>query len=181
MAKEYHFNYDAFYEDPEGFQFDEEDIGYLNVRELESYEQKVPMTASEKRALRKWVAQGHSVRESPVSKYICIPDSGRYDFLDVYRMDHEISAAIRGKSRAEKEAYIKEYTGYQDPTPEELERMDAVKNTPVYVQRKYEKLCRQVFQLWDFLAEEGLWNDAKEYLEEHKDDDIPIEFSFILD
>jgi hypothetical protein len=103
------------------------------------------------------------------------------DFLDVYRADHEIAAAIRGMTRAEKTAYIKEYTGYVDPTPEELERMDAIRNTPAYVQKKYEKLVRQVFLLWDFLAEEGLWHEAKEYLEDHKDDEIPIDFSFVLE
>ena len=181
MDKEYYFNYRAFYEDPEGYQFTDDDIRYFDARELEEYEQTVPMTAPEKRALRKWVSQGHGVRECPPSKYICMPNSGRFDFLDVYRMDHEIAAAIRGKTRAEKEAYIKEYTGYLDPTPEELERMEAVKNTPVYVQRKYEKLFRRIFLLWDFLAEEGLWSEAKEYLEEHQDDEMPIEFSFILD
>jgi hypothetical protein len=36
------------------------------------------------------------------------------DFLDVYRADHEIAAAIRGITRVEKTAYIKEYTGYVD-------------------------------------------------------------------
>lgn len=69
------------------------------------------MTPAEKRALRKWVASGHSAAESPGSKYIC--DIGM-DFLDVYRADHEIAAAIRGMTRAEKTAYIKEYTGYVD-------------------------------------------------------------------
>ena len=70
------------------------------------------MTPAEKRALRKWVASGHSAAESPGSKYIC--DIGM-DFLDVYRADHEIAAAIRGMTRAEKTAYIKEYTGYGSP------------------------------------------------------------------
>ena len=49
------------------------------------------------------------------------------------------------------------------------------------MQKKYEKLVRQVFLLWDFLAEEGLWHEAKEYLEDHKDDEIPIDFSFVLE
>ena len=33
----------------------------------------------------------------------------------------------------------------------------------------------------DYLAEEGLYAEAKEYLEEHMDEDIPLPFSFILD
>ena len=68
-----------------------------------------------------------------------------------------------------------------DPTPEERERMDAVNNTPAYVSSRYEKMARQLFVLWDYLAEEGLYSEAKEYLAEHMDDDVPLPFSFILD
>lgn len=123
MARNYDADDNAFYSEPEHYQLSEEDIQALNVSALEDYELRVPMTPAEKRALRKWVASGHSVGESPGSKYIC--DLGM-DFLDVYRADHEIAAAIRGKTKAEKIAYIKEYTGFVDPTPEERERMDAV-------------------------------------------------------
>ena len=178
MARRYDFNYEAFPAGPGHCRYTEEELRDIRARELDDYESRVPMTPAEKRALRKWVASGHSAAESPGSKYIC--DIGT-DFLDVYRADHEIAAAIRGMTRAEKTAYIKEYTGYVDPTPEELERMDAIRNTPAYVQKKYEKLVRQVFLLWDFLAEEGLWHEAKEYLEDHKDDEIPIDFSFVLE
>lgn len=178
MARNYDADDNAFYSEPEHYQLSEEDIQALNVSALEDYELRVPMTPAEKRALRKWVASGHSVGESPGSKYIC--DLGM-DFLDVYRADHEIAAAIRGKTKAEKIAYIKEYTGFVDPTPEERERMAAVRNTPVYVQKKYEKLSRKLFLLWEFLAAEGLCQEAREYLEDHKDDEMPIDFSFILE
>ena len=178
MARNYDVDDDALYADPEHYRFSGKEIRSLNVRALEEYELRVPMTPAEKRALRKWVASGHSVGESPGSKYIC--DIGM-DFLDVYRADHEIAAAIRGKTKAEKIAYIKEYTGYVDPTPEELERMDAIRNTPVYVQKKYEKLSRKLFLLWEFLAVEGLCQEAREYLEEHKDEEMPMDFSFILE
>ena len=178
MARNYDIDEDAFYADPENYQFSEDEIRSLNARALEDYELRVPMTPAEKRALRKWVASGHSVSESPGSKYIC--DLGM-DFLDVCRADHEIAAAIRGKTKAEKIAYIKEYTGYVDPTPEELERMDAIRNTPVYVQKKYETLSRKLFLLWEFLATEGLCQEAREYLEDHKDEEMPMDFSFILE
>ena len=178
MARNYDIDEDAFYADPENYQFSEDEIRSLNARALEDYELRVPMNPAEKRALRKWVASGHSVSESPGSKYIC--DLGM-DFLDVYRADHEIAAAIRGKTKAEKIAYIKEYTGYVDPTMEELERMDAIRNTPVYVQKKYETLSRKLFLLWEFLATEGLCQEAREYLEDHKDEEMPMDFSFILE
>jgi len=162
----------------ERYDVSEEDIAYFNRLDLDEYERKHSMTPAEKRAVRKWVASGHSVYESPGSRYVC--DLGM-DFLSVWRTDHEIAAAIRGKTKEEAAAFIKEYCGYTDPTPEELARMDALRNTPVYVQRKYEKLCRQIFLLWDYLAEEGLLSDAKEYLDSHRDDEPPLDFSFILD
>ena len=147
--------------------------------EQEEYIRRTLMTAAEKKALRKWIASGHSVHESPGSKYICDLDM---DFLDVYRADHEIAKAIRGKTEEERIAFIKEYTGYTDPTPEELARMDAIKHTPVYVQRRYEALYRQISLLWDYIAEEGLLAEAKEYLQDHDGDTgFPMEFSFILE
>ena len=78
MARNYDIDEDAFYADPENYQFSEDEIRSLNARALEDYELRVPMTPAEKRALRKWVASGHSVSESPGSKYIC--DLGM-DFL----------------------------------------------------------------------------------------------------
>lgn len=36
-------------------------------------------------------------------------------------------------------------------------------------------LYRQNFYLWMFISREGLWNEAKEFLEENMDDPIPFE------
>ncbi len=177
MARSYIYDLDASHDAQERYQLTEAEIRELHARELEEFEDKTPMTAYEKRALRKWVASGHSLRESPGSKYVF--DIGM-DFLDVYRTDHEIAAAIHGKTPAEKEAYIREYTGYTEPSPTERERFEAVKATPVYVQKKYEKLFRKMLLLEDYLTKKGLWSDAKKYLEDHADDEIPTDFSFIL-
>lgn len=178
MAESYIYDIDARNAAQEGYQLTEAELRELNARELEQFEQKVPMTASEKKALRKWVALGHSLRESPGSRYVI--DIGM-DFLDVYRTDHEIAAAVRGKTPAEKEAYIKEYIGYTEPSPVERERFEAIEATPAYVQKKYEKLYRQMLLLEDYLDEKGLWSDAQKYLENHTEDEIPTDFSFILE
>lgn len=173
----YSFDWDAFIADPEHYEYTNDDIAYLNAMELEKFEQRTLMTPAEKRALRKWVMSGHSIWENPGSQYFC--DLG-LSFLEVYRADHEIKAAIRGKTPAEKEAYIKEFIGYEDPTPEELERIEAVQQTPTYVSTRYEKISHQLNLLWSYLAERGLYNEARTYLEEHIDDEPPLPFSFIL-
>ena len=64
--------------------------------------------------LRKWVISGHSPRENPGSRYICLSGSEPYDFLDVYRMDREIRRDTKGMSAEQKEAYLKAYTGWTD-------------------------------------------------------------------
>lgn len=110
----YCFDYEAFAADPEAYAFTPDDIAYLNAMELGRYEREVPMSCYEKRLLRKWVASGHSPSENAGSKYICLTGSEAYDFLDVYRMDREIHRDVKGMSKSEQEAYLKEYTGWRD-------------------------------------------------------------------
>lgn len=111
---DYCFDYAAFEADPEGYIFTPDDIAYYNAMELDRYEKEVPMSPYEKRLLRKWVMSGHSPRENPGSRYICLTGSEPYDFLDVYRMDRDIRRDIKGMTDAEQEAYLKEYTGWRD-------------------------------------------------------------------
>lgn len=170
---EYSYKY---YDDDHSFT--EEEIQLLNKRELEEYEEKYPMTPAEKRALRKWVASGHSVYEHPGSRYICL--YGAYpprDFLDVYRMDREIKQDLKGKSRAERERYLKEYTGYVDP-PEESPESIALKQLPEMIKNRIRKLEREAFYLSMFVAQEGLWAESEKFLNENMDNPIPFELEW---
>lgn len=117
--EDYCFDYEAFEADPEGYQFTAQDHAYLNAMELERYEREVPMSSYEKRLLRSWVISGHNPRENAGSKYICLTGSEPYDFLDVYRMDREIRRDMKGMSKAQQEAYLKEYTGWHDEAADE--------------------------------------------------------------
>ena len=40
-------------------------------------------------------------------------------------------------------------------------------------------LYRQLAILWDFIAESGLWGDAKDYMENQMDEEPPIPVSFL--
>jgi len=112
--KGYCFDYKAFDADPEAYVFTPDDIAYLNAMELARYEREVPMSRYEKGLLRKWVASGHSPQENAGSKYICLTGCEPYDFLDVYRMDREIRRDMKGMNKSEREAYLREYTGWTD-------------------------------------------------------------------
>ncbi len=115
---DYHFDSEAFFADPEGYVFTPDDIAYFNAMELERYEREVSMTRYEKKLLRKWVMAGHSPREIPPSRYLCLTGYESYDFLDVYRMDKEIRRAMKGMSKDEQKAYLMEYMGWTDEEPD---------------------------------------------------------------
>ena len=165
MDNNYAFDYAAFYADPEGYEFTEEDNRYFNTMELERYEQTVPMTPAEKRALRKWVAAGNSVSENPGSRYVC--SGGCYppmDFLAVYRLDKELDKALKGKSKTEKEHYLKDYFGYESPE-EKLKQAED----------QFRKLQRESYYLWMFISSQELWEEAHEFLEDNMDEPMLFE------
>ena len=157
---DYVFPWDKFESDPEGYRFTREDIAYTNAMQLEEYEFKTPMTPYEKRALRRWVAAGHSVRETPPSRYPCAyPSYPPPDFLEVYRTDKELDAATKGMSKAQKLAYLQEYTGLQAETQEERQQREENellhKQTPEAAREKIRMLQRQLCYTWMYLAQEG--------------------------
>lgn len=168
------FNWEAFEADPERYVFTKDDIAYSNAMELEKYEQETPMTPYEKRALRRWVASGHSVMEAPPSRYACIhccypPPS----FLDVYREDKQLDAATRGMTKSEKASYLKEYVGFPEESAEERAQREANQHlheqTPEAAREVIRTLQRKIFYLSTFLAEQGLSSEAEDYLSDHMD------------
>ena len=171
---DYCFNWEAFEADPERYVFTKDDIAYSNAMELEKYEQETPMTPYEKRALRRWVASGHSVMETPPSRYACIhccypPPS----FLDVYREDKHLDAAARGMTKSEKASYLKEYVGFPEESAEERAQREANQHlheqTPEAAREVIRTLQRKIFYLSTFLAEQGLSSEAEDYLSDHMD------------
>ena len=150
--KDYWFDYETFEKDPEGYQFTKDDIMYLNLQELEKYEQ-------------------------PGSKYV--PDPYGQDFLSIYRMDKEIGRAIRGMTDTEKERYLKDYIGYTDDEPDRILEEKALKcafeKTPDKIRNLFRRKNRELFYIWMFLSAEGLQEEAEKYLAEKVGIPIPFE------
>ena len=178
--EDYCFDWEAFNADPEHYVFTKEDIAYYNAMELEKYENTTPMTPGEKRVLRKWVKSGHSVMETPPSRYACVhcfyPPP---DFLDVYRTDKELDAETKGMSEAEVLEYLQEYTGRFAETEEERDRRLSKErlreNTPEEVHEKIRLLQRKLGHIWHFILEADLREQAMDYVEKHMDEPIPFE------
>lgn len=143
--------------------------------EYAEYIAVTPMTAYERRLLRKWVSDGHSINESPGSKYL--PD--RYppaDFLETYREDREISRAVEGMTAEEKEAYLKSYIGWEEPTPEELAYIEVKEKGSDHLKCYIKNLQREMRHMWEFIWQEGLGTEAREFIDEHSDEDDPFEW-----
>lgn len=157
-----------------------EDIAYINAMELAEYELKTPMTPYEKRALRRWVAAGHSVRETPLSRYPCAyPSQPAPDFLDVYRTDRELDAATKGMSAEQKLIYLQEYTSCPAATQAERQQLKEDKllhkQMPKAAHKKIRMLQRQLYYIWIFLSQEGLYEDADAFVKDHMDEPTPFE------
>lgn len=145
--------------------------------ELEKYELETPMTPYEKRALRRWVASGHSVMEPPPSKYGCIYSSYPVpDFLEVYRTDKELDAATKGMSEEQRTAYLKEYIGHTDDENGEQKTNEPLHSQPLEeAEEKIRMLQRQLHYLWMYVAQEGDWEEADRFVKEHMEEPVPFE------
>lgn len=175
-----YYDREAFNEDPDHYVFTKDDVEYFNAMELQDYENKVPMTPDEKRALRNWVKDGHSVNEMPPSKYPCV--HCRYpapDFLEVYRTDRKLDAATKGMSDDEVMAYIADLYGFHVESEEEKkarsEKDRLHEQTPQEIREKIRILQRKLSYTWLYIMEEGLYDEANEYVKAHMDEPLPFE------
>lgn len=81
--------------------------------EYKQYIKDTPMTRYERRLLRKWVSEGHSVYQDPGSKFLCDPYPPR-SFLEAYREDRRIAEDLRSLPDELRIEYLKDYMGYED-------------------------------------------------------------------
>ncbi len=94
--------------------------------ELKEYLKDTKMTPKERKALREWVAAGHSVHENNAMA-VC---EGGYpiDFLDIYREEEELRQVTKDMSSEDARKYMMDYYGYSDDpinhAPESLDDID---------------------------------------------------------
>lgn len=140
----------------------------LHEQEYKEYIHTVPLSRYEQHLLRKWVAEGHSVYESAGSRYL--PDFyPPRTFIDCYREDRAIEKELRGKSSKEREQYLKSYTGWDNFTrKEQFLNKEAVKES-------LRQKNREIFYLWEFIQNEGLWEEAMEFIDENINEPVPFE------
>lgn len=148
----------------------------LRWSEFMKYTSENAVSRYERKLLRDWVRSGHSVYDTVESRYLPGPAYPPMDFIDAYRLDRELTKNMQGMTKAEKTAYLKAFMSYEDPAPEEIAMADAKKKTPKIIEERVRRLERELFYLWCFVSREGLEEDAREYVDERKDDAIPFEW-----
>lgn len=153
------------------------EVQELFWKEYEEYIAVTPMTCCERKLLREWVSSCHSVYHDPGSKYL--PDRCyEIPFLDAYRKDRQIEEETRGMSAEERYEYIdKVYLGWDRPSPEDLRLQVAEQTTPQLIREQIKLLKRDMIHLWEFICQEGLADDAREYVEEHRSEEAIFEWS----
>ena len=143
--------------------------------EYQDYIARKPMTAYERRLVRNRVKEGNSVYGCTQSRYYG-ESAYPMEFLEVYRTDRAIDKELQGKTPQEQGAYLKDLLGYQEESAEEKELREAKAGTPEPVNTHICKLERKLFHIWAFIMEEGLYSEALEYVNEHKDEETPFEW-----
>lgn len=144
--------------------------------EFREYTEEYRLSDHERRLLRDWVRSGHSVYETVESMYLPGPSYPPMDFIDAYRLDRSIRDDMRGMTKAEKDAYLKSCMGWEEPSPEQISLDEAKRNTPKLVEDRVRRLERELFNLWSFVWQEGLGAEAREFVDERKEDEIPFEW-----
>lgn len=140
----------------------------LLQEEYADYIQKTVTTLQERKVLKAWISQGHSIYESGGSRYVCDPYPP-LDYLETYRMDKRIEQELEGKTPEEQEKYLREYMGYDAPDQEE-----PPSETPA---ERIHCLEHDLFYLWEYIASVGLDKEAEMYLESCKEYPIPFEYN----
>lgn len=141
--------------------------------QLREYEDRIPMNAYEKRALRKWVAQGHSVHEAPPTRYALA--SQETDFLDAYRLEKYLEGEVRGMSREQKKRYLWDFYGFHEESALEKKKREDDASTPPAVREELRRCRREIFHLGEFLYSRGLYEEAQAYVVEKAAEEIPFE------
>lgn len=148
----------------------------LRWEQFREYTEENSMSRYERRLLRDWVRSGHSVYETVESRYLPGPAYPPMDFLDAYRLDRGLREDMRGMTDDEKTAYLKAFMGYDEPLPEQAALAEVKSHTPKSADDHIRHLERELHNLWCFVWQEGLGDEAREFVAERKNDAIPFEW-----
>lgn len=96
----------------------------------------------------------------------------KHEFTDE---DREIEKAIRGMTEDERYEYIhREYPG-RDRTPAGGAGTGREERGPENIAKCLKQLARETYYLWSFIWQEGLKEEAQEFIKDHKDEETPFE------
>lgn len=142
--------------------------------EFREYTARNSLTGYERRILWDWIRSSHGVYNTAGHGYLPRP-TGPHP-IDAHGLDWELPEDMEGIARDEKDAYLKPYTVYGDPAPERAAINNAGRTPLDLTGTRNRCLGRELFHLWEFVWQEGLGNEAREFVDERKSDEIPFEW-----
>lgn len=137
----------------------------------EKYLKETPMSPKERRALKRWLREGHCAFEPCDSPYLPGPAYPPYDFLDCYRLNEIVERETAGMDDEAKTGYLRGMWGL-NKKPETSEKPAKAIDD---VHTKTRRLGKYLMLLRDYLMQEALWDEAKEYIAEHEDEEFWLE------
>lgn len=150
-----------------------------NIRweEYAEYIDKNKLTPYERRLLRSWVRDGHSVNETVESRYLPGPAYPPMDFITAYRRDRELREDMKGMPRAEKKAYLSKAIGNQKHLNGYDTREQKLRRATEHIHNlEHEMFC--IYDYLDQLGDQWMLDEIDEYVRTHRDNvRLPIEWS----
>lgn len=136
-------------------------------QEQKEYEKTIPMTESERLALREWVSSGMSVHEN--GSMACYEGGYPVDFLDVYREEEKIRTVLASMSYEAGSQYLLKEYGIDRDSHEELEL------TYEELRKKAQEQYKVTMLYSMFLFSHGLLEEADDYVRAHMEDEFPFD------
>ena len=140
--------------------------------EYRKYIHSNKLTDYERRLLRRWVKDGHSVNEHVESRYLPMESDPSMDFIDAYRHDRMLKRELAGMTPTAKDAYMRNFFGSEYTAPIVNE---SVEDRLVRANSEIRTLERNLFLLNMFLMESEMKEAADNYVDVHSDDVLPFE------
>lgn len=144
--------------------------------EFREYTARNSLSGYERRILWDWIRSCHGVHNTAGPGYPPRPACPQMDPSDARGLDWELTEDMKEIARDERNAYLKPYIGYGNHSPEQAAMNSSRRTTPDLTGSRTRRLERELFHLWEFIWQEGLGSEAREFVDERRSDETPFEW-----
>ncbi|MDO4805404.1 MAG: hypothetical protein Q4A32_11370 [Lachnospiraceae bacterium] len=144
--------------------------------ELQEYTVRNRLTGYERRILWDWIRSGHGVYNTAGPGYLSRPAWSQTNPTDAHGPDWVLTEDGKGIARDVKDPYREPYCVHGDSSPEQDTMNNVRRTSPELIGSRSRRLERELFHLWEFVWQEGVGDEAREFVDERKGDETPFEW-----